>query len=153
MSYYPDLTAYEYYKKENSLNIGWLDGIHPFEQGAVKSDVLDHLWLFLHHPSVVHRGFHRCEICEKKSKMHMALYKEESMYLGCQEIRVFSRDSAAVYAAPSLIFHYISEHNYYPPEEFQNALLNGPQPGSIQYQTRLIRLQLKKNLAAWFRTK
>ena len=44
-----------------------------------------------------------------------------SMHLGSAEIRVQGIDGA-VYAAPNLIYHYMANHNYLPPEEFLGAI-------------------------------
>jgi len=43
------------------------------------------------------------------------------MHLGSAEIRVQGIDGA-VYAAPNLIYHYMANHNYLPPEEFLGAI-------------------------------
>jgi len=39
-----------------------------------------------------------------------------------------------VYAAPDLIYHYVVEHHYCPPDEFIQAVLEGPLPGSLEYE-------------------
>ncbi len=53
--------------------------------------------------------------------------------LGAAEIRVLSR-MGTVYAAPNLIYHYVSAHGYKPPEEFLDAALTGIPPASEQYE-------------------
>ncbi len=35
--------------------------------------------------------------------------------------------------APTLIYHYVVDHQYCPPEEFIEAVLTGPVPGSPQH--------------------
>ena len=42
--------------------------------------------------------------------------------LGSAEIRVKGKDGK-VYAAPTLIYHYVAAHDYDPPKEFVEALL------------------------------
>lgn len=44
------------------------------------------------------------------------------MWLGSAEIRVKAKDGR-IYAAPNLIYHYVAEHDYDPPKEFIEALL------------------------------
>jgi hypothetical protein len=43
-------------------------------------------------------------------------------YLGTAEIRVAS-DDGICFAAPTLIYHYVAEHGYRPPEQFVEAVL------------------------------
>jgi hypothetical protein len=42
-----------------------------------------------------------------------------------------------LYIAPYLIIHYIEEHNYQPPEEFIDAVINGFRPDSPGYEMKL----------------
>ncbi|MBQ3665050.1 MAG: hypothetical protein II919_02960 [Lachnospiraceae bacterium] len=39
-----------------------------------------------------------------------------------------------VYAAPDLVIHYIINHQYLPPKEFIDAVMNGPKPGGEEYR-------------------
>jgi len=77
--------------------------------------------------------------------------------LGGSEIRVFS-PRGQIYAAPTLIYHYINTHHYDPPEEFMRALYEGPAAGSREYFERLKGLGLEwtrtsspATKTAWFR--
>lgn len=45
-----------------------------------------------------------------------------TLLLGSAEIRVPSR-LGVVYAAPDMIYHYIKDHDYVPPQEFIDAVL------------------------------
>jgi hypothetical protein len=51
----------------------------------------------------------------------------EKLLLGSSEIRVFSRNGD-IYAAPTLIYHYVNPHHYAPPGAFIQALNEGPVP-------------------------
>jgi hypothetical protein len=53
-----------------------------------------------------------------------------------------------VYAAPNLIYHYIEVHHYKPPDEFLNALREGPRPPDRKYFKRLEELGLEWREAA-----
>ena len=44
------------------------------------------------------------------------------VWLGNGEIRVTGEDGT-VYAAPTMIAHYVAEHHYLPPQEFVDAVL------------------------------
>ena len=45
------------------------------------------------------------------------------IYLGHAEVWVPSPDQRLTYAAPDLIWHYVTAHGYLPPKEFQEAVL------------------------------
>lgn len=47
---------------------------------------------------------------------------EKSTVLGRREIAIPSVNKNIAYHAPTLIYHYISEHHYLPPQEFLDAL-------------------------------
>jgi hypothetical protein len=123
MAYFPDLSPYVYAQSEaDTLNIGWLDHLHPFPTGAVPEALLRRLPLF--HTTLVWNiffGAHTCELCGNVSKI--------------AEIRVFGT-SPVVYAAPSMLMHYLVDHSYRPPDEFINAVLTGPTPLEEEYWVR-----------------
>jgi len=78
------------------------------------------------------RGFHGCNLCSEKTGYLSAKRDGEELKLGSAEIRVIGVDGK-IYAAPNLIYHYITVHNYRPPDEFIDAVLNGPRPDSHEY--------------------
>ena len=53
--------------------------------------------------------------------MRVFKYGRET-FLGSAEIRVQGKEGK-VYAAPTLIYHYVAAHDYDPPQEFVEALL------------------------------
>lgn len=123
--YYKDLTKYSYGQKEDSYNIGWLDGRHSYTRGNVSEQFLDKLWTYFSYPVNIYRGFHQCELCKKQNiEIPIIQYKSEKRKAGFYEIRVFDREGNT-YAAPSLIFHYITCHHYMPPQKFIDAVVNG----------------------------
>ncbi|HEY9059583.1 MAG TPA: hypothetical protein VIO64_03625 [Pseudobacteroides sp.] len=136
MSYFEDLSNYSYCCGiENSKNVGWLDVAHPFPKGKVSEDFINKLWVYLKVDLMIMRGFHVCNLChDPHNGIFIASRNDESLKLGFAEIRVLSEDSNVVYAAPDLIYHYILDHSYKPPEEFVKAVLKGPKPGSIEYE-------------------
>jgi hypothetical protein len=149
MTYYKDLTRYEYFVEHEPLepkplNVGWLSDAHPFDIGETSQEFKERLFTFCLDKFVVQiaRGFHVCELCAPQSAERW--YKEsESRYgkqaywcsIGNGEIRVI--DKAVVYAAPTLIYHYIVEHQYRPPDEFIDAVLSGPQPDTEEHKSLL----------------
>ena len=58
------------------------------------------------------------------------------MLLGTSEVRVFGEDGN-IFAAPTLIYHYMKDHHYRPPDQFIMAVLDGPTPPDSAYFKRL----------------
>lgn len=118
--YYQDLSAYTYTQEEQrTLNVGWLDKEHDYLKGEVDDRFLIRLRLFME--QIVHDdcfGPHRCELCNQAR--------------ASGEIRVFG-ENGVIYASPTMIYHYVKSHHYLPPQEFIDAVLYGPLPGSTEY--------------------
>jgi len=140
MTYFEDLSPYQYMLGPNKwdglsspsgklLNVGWLSGSHSFDQGTVSEEVLEKLFELCKTPVNQTRGIHICEIC-KSSRVfeHFSAERDgERCWLGSAEIRVRCR-SGIYYACPNLIYHYIRDHRYRPPQEFIDAVVQMPPP-------------------------
>lgn len=120
--YYKDLTDYEYIEKCEAKNVGWLDTKYSYEKGEVSEEFLAGLWKCIRYPVHVCRGFHVCNLCLKENEPPIIKYKNEKREAGYYETVVKGKDGT-LYLAPSLIFHYITEHQYKPPQEFIEAVL------------------------------
>lgn len=133
--YYKDLTYYSLHHFENAQNIGWINEVNEHNKGSVPSEFIDNLWLYVKRPFNEIRGNLNCCLCNGE-KVHFPTLTDsvELSKLGLSEIRVISETGEQKYAAPSIMLHYISEHGYCPPEEFIKAVINGPKPGSSEYQ-------------------
>jgi hypothetical protein len=128
MTYFADLSAYEYWPGlPNGLNIGWLSPDHSFPRGAV-SLAFAHEMMLLGEGKVenVTRGVHVCEFCQAPVDLIQAdpHYQDvwELFRSGNGELHV-KGNAGVVYCAPALIVHYVSEHQYQPPQEFVEAVL------------------------------
>lgn len=128
MSYYPDLSPYNYsHYCEKELNVGWLEKGQPFSVGEVPEGFLERLKWFSEEPfPVFAAGAHFCEFCEDRDAKSSC------------ELRIVGEDDA-VYATPYLIVHYIEAHKYLPPQEFIDAVMNGPRPGQDKYTDAVYR--------------
>jgi hypothetical protein len=126
--------------RHGTKNIGWLSQEHEFKRQESPSDILDIVWSFCKISVAQTRGIHECELCQNET--HYAQRNAERLLIGSSEIRVFS-DDGTIYAAPTLIYHYMQVHNYMPPDEFLRALKNGPAPSSQAYFERLKELKLE----------
>lgn len=59
----------------------------------------------------------------------------QARLIGSAEIRAFGDD--VIYAAPTLIYHYVLVHHYKPPSDFVRTLLTGPRPDTDAYRALL----------------
>jgi hypothetical protein len=115
MAFYRDLTPYEYKPKpgqEAMLNVGWLAWGHAFNRGPVSDEFASTLQKLAESPVNLCRGFHICDLCRSR----------DDAPRGNGEVRVRVA-SGVIYAAPALIWHYVAEHQYLPPQEFIDAVL------------------------------
>ena len=122
MSYYPDLTEYSYTKENqytNTINVGWLDKDHHFSSGEVSQEFIDRLFNICCSPVLKTRGWHPCPFCS--SYPVNVQKKEKKLILGAAEIRVIWKNK--IYASPDLIYHYVTSHQYRPPREYIDAVL------------------------------
>jgi len=129
--YQPDLYVYKLVPGHRPLlpeevgkeirAVGWLDEKHPFPKGQVPEEALDRLFDLCFHPVYVTRGYHVCQFCPERHLGMKATRGGRERFLGTAEVRVFAPNDI-VYAAPNLVYHYITEHQYLPPREFIDAL-------------------------------
>jgi hypothetical protein len=134
MTYIPEFSPYSYYQVEAStITIGWLDGEHLYSQGVVSKSFINRLWIFCQNPVHQSKGFFACQLCQVPVYGVMAQWNIEKRSLGSAEIRVIGKDNV-IYAAPDLIYHYVTKHNYRPPDEFIQAVLDGPLPDTPEYE-------------------
>jgi hypothetical protein len=89
------------------VKIGWLDTIAPFNTGDVSSLFLSKLKSL--NPSICTKGWHTCPYCKNSNSSKQYLI----------EI-----DKDVYYDVPEMIIHYIEEHQYRPPQEFIDKILN-----------------------------
>jgi hypothetical protein len=105
--------------------IGWLTASHPFTAGPSPFAFVERLEQFVALGSVssdlldfpAFMGGHTCEFCGKA--------------YGYANLAVAS--DSALYIAPELVLHYVRAHSYLPPDEFVEAVLCAPLPGSAEF--------------------
>jgi len=132
MAYFADMSAYQYmqtlhwpYFLRKAINIGWLDARHEFVVGDVPQDFVDAL--FDHcclQPVRKLMGNHECGICISKGMSPQSIFSHngKQAILGDAEIEIpFGR--SRLFVAPTLIFHYVRDHAYRPPDDFVKAVL------------------------------
>jgi hypothetical protein len=124
LSYYPDLSpyAYAYKTSEVALNVGWLSGQHPYPTGPTPDGLVKRLLKHARKPVQLTRGRHVCELCGERRETIRMQSGLRPVWLGNGEIRV-TGEHDTVYAAPTMIAHYVAEHDYLPPKVFVDAVL------------------------------
>ncbi|AVT33142.1 hypothetical protein C6361_31005 [Plantactinospora sp. BC1] len=139
MAYFEDLSAYRYSDVDiiemdwgwlefrpgyERINVGWLDASHKFDEGPTPNWFVNTLLDIIEAPRInTMRGFHRCPFCPDRSEGSMLSvdHPNGGLLLGHTEIRVPS-GPGVMFAAPSLIWHYVTAHSYRPPTEFIEAV-------------------------------
>ncbi len=138
--YFADLTQYAYWTKEiasrepyvaagfDVVNIGWLEPGEPIPKGPVPEPVLGTILRLCCTQAVNRtRGLHHPMLgmqCPYKTT-----YDGREYWLGSAEIRVPGLGKR-IYAAPNLVYHYIKDVDYLPPQEFLDAVACLPPPDS-----------------------
>ena len=141
MTYFADLSTYTYYLAAPpvSKNVGWLDEHHEFPTREPSAQLVNAVWDHCKVLVAPTRGIHECPFCMVETT---TFFRHETwLMLGTGEIRVFDANGSA-FAAPNMIYHYILEHQYRPPEEFLQAIESGVVPGSQRYTELLGRLEI-----------
>jgi len=132
LTYFADLSPYGYRFvqpnfNEKLLNVGWLDPSVPFSKGIVEHEVIARLFRLCEKPMNRCRGYHFCPYGSLESPASpcscpvRATLGPWTLIVGDGEIRVPGKNGV-VYAAPTLICHYVQRHSYCPPAEFLEAL-------------------------------
>ena len=151
--YYRDLSVYRYNEELTSdsvRNVGWLSQSHGYAQGDVPEAFVERLWIFCRSSVLPYMGFHQCPFCEKDMGF-LSQRGDETMALGSAEVWALGRNGM-LYAAPNLIYHYITEHHYRPPEEFIQAIMEGPLPPEPYTDEYFEFGAAPNNLAHWQRS-
>lgn len=117
MAYYKDLSLCGYFDHAPYFHgfkklyaIGWLDEGKPYNKGKVSKEFIEKLKELYKNPHmrIYYCGWHNCFICNK----HMG------------DDQLFIPGKNKIYVCPKSVDHYIEEHNYCPPKEFIDAVMN-----------------------------
>ena len=104
-----------------TVNVGWLDASHPFHDGEPSPGFLAALFDLCAKPINKTRGWHKCEFCDQP--VPLAVESDGlQLLLGSAEIRVMA-PGGQQFAAPDLVYHYVRDHRYSPPDDFVAAVV------------------------------
>lgn len=132
---YQKTEKYNNHQKGNYFNIGWLINGDEIPTGPVDEGTLTKLFLLLARECInVLHALEYCSLAQCGHGQDVTHYHELAHLTGTynpetggcqslqQEIWLPSADGAKVFVAPSIILHYINDHNYLPPQEFLDAV-------------------------------
>lgn len=129
MAYYADLTPFAYGGAEPDpaiLNVGWLCHDYPIPTSTPNEAFVLALRKLTAAPLNPYRGSHLCDFCPRPptilSKGGIPMLDYSVAITGNGEIRVEGRDGQT-YVAPTLVLHYVTAHDYAPPQAFVDAVI------------------------------
>ncbi|MEU6164881.1 hypothetical protein [Streptomyces tanashiensis] len=110
------------------LNIAWLEAGRTWTNGQAPREFVRRLLAVIDAQQVnVMLGLHECDLCPTPIPDSHPWYTPRPGDLrasaGTGEIRVPGSNPGTVFAAPSLIGHYVVDHSYLPPQPFIEAVL------------------------------
>lgn len=148
MTYYADLETHKFFDGDTDfvpgLSIGWLDRLHLFPTGEVPQDFVTCLYELSFQATALTCGHHVCNLsgCTRRSGEGQIIIERDgrTLFLGNGEIHVPGR-RGALYSAPTLVYHYVVDHRYKPPQPFIDAVLE---------QGRLYPCMLHRKEGGWF---
>lgn len=120
------------------LGIGWLDISMPYATGSTPAAFRERL--LEHCVRGVLRlmcGFHFCQFCNHEPIRTSLWYGEQQVL--CDNGEIWVSGSDVIYVAPAMVYHYVTEHGYRPPDEFIDAVMRGPLPGTAGYHALIDR--------------
>jgi hypothetical protein len=117
--------------------VGWLDVTEPYTRGPVTRSFFETLVGLLVEPwqPFAAGGGHRCQGCRFSGGPGQLHFAGVTIAIGSSNVFVPGTD--VIYAAPSLVAHYIDAHEYQPPEELIRAVEACPPMRSMDYLRRL----------------
>jgi hypothetical protein len=117
------------------LAVGWLQRNKAFPTGKSSVEFQEKLLAFCFEEHTVNqaRALSRCAVGDNCPRLLPPVKSEgQTAHFGSSEIRVIGENE--IYAAPTLIYHYVTAHDYRPPNEFIAAVITGPPAGSPEHR-------------------
>lgn len=124
------------------LAVGWLQRGQDYTTGAVPERFADALLAFCVDRLTVCAPptTQACPLCFES--VEPVDLDEDTVHFGLAEIRVLGEDD--IFAAPTLIHHYVTAHDYRPPRVFIDAVLKGPAAGAPEHLALIRTLRLPR---------
>lgn len=113
------------------LSIGWLDELYPFPHGPTPPEfqerLREHCTRGVHAPMM---GIHECQFCGN----WCVGVQCGNTWVMTNSGEIWIPDGDIIYAAPVMIYHYVTDHEYRPPDVFIGAVMRCPLPYEEKYQ-------------------
>lgn len=143
--YLPDLSPFPS-KGETQLGlqplaVGWLQQGKPYPTGRLPAEFATRLLPFCYEANSLPGGRRdaRCALSRDCGLLRPLSEADNIVYFD-SHIRVIGEED--IFAAPALIYHYVTAHQYRPPDAFVQAVLQGPAAGSAEHRALLKTLKL-----------
>ena len=128
--YLKNFAPYSAWNGPKGVAIGWLDDAHPFPIGETSEGFRERLFEYCRFSRNRVRQSTECPICKCKYELAFGDSKQVVVF---SEIWVLSKDFH-IYIAPIHIFHFVEKHNYLPPDEFIESVVNGDPEWQCTYR-------------------
>lgn len=140
--YYVDLETIEFCGMPTTM-VGWLERTNPFPTGEVPISIFEKIVQLLANPwqPSIAAGRHPCSFCMMTGGP--AVLTLGSLSVTIEASNLFVPTSDALFAAPSLVVHYIDAHQYRPPDSFVAAVEGCAEMRSREYLLALARFRKK----------
>lgn len=127
--YKADMLPYDLWLEselENVRCVGWLNPNHPYSHGTVPGEIAERLLRWSTYPDYSYidgrinrmRGVYWCKFCD--AEILVDIGRPRPYLLGSNEVLIPC--DGGYFCSPDLVYHYIMEHRYCPPEEFFRAV-------------------------------
>ena len=135
MSHFEELSVWESPGAtiETLRAVGWLERGWAYSKGEVTEPFFEALLNLLVRPwePVAAAGPHACSQCRFAGGPAQLTFGGTTITMGVSNVYV--PGNAVIYVAPSLVAHYVDAHEYQPPKEFMEAVLQCPPMRSMEY--------------------
>lgn len=138
--YFDDLSKYAYIRHVTipMVNVGWLSPENTYAKGETSPVFHDYLFQLCRYRQNETMGWHQCELCVPIAPSGQGFKVSRNgieIELASAEIHVQGQDGK-IYSAPNLIYHYVVDHGYCPPDGFIEAVLKSKGQPFVQEQRR-----------------
>jgi len=135
MTYFNDMAPNTYFGRwaDVLVSVGWLDAEHAYKRGPVTTEVYRALVSHLVEPwqPATFAGRAMCAMCRFSGGPGTITFERTKIVLASNNLFIPSK--GRVFVSPSLVAHFVDAHEYCPPEEFQQAIVDCPPMGSAAY--------------------
>jgi len=137
MTWYEDLSQCDYFglvDESRLFAVGWLERGGSFPTGKLEELYVARLVELAANPwqPVRFLGYHDCDLCAVSEGPTNFERDGHQVSIGASNL-FLPAPKVGVLVAPTLVLHYIHEHEYRPPDEFLEAVRDCPPMGSESY--------------------